>query len=177
MKLLQSLILIVLLSSTLAAPASWLTEPYIGYGQLSLKLGDEVIINGEATSYILGAKTGFQIGQNIYIAADYSRAGPYEIKFKQRYYGASIDSGYFNLYSGGIGVEYNFGTWMLWYGLYPYHVLAENKIDFQLKGQMKRLGLGFSLDAKTKLYFNYENSSLRRNRTFILGTGNLHSIH
>jgi hypothetical protein len=160
MNILQLLFVIILSLPICYSHASWVTEPYLGFGQLSLKLGDEVLINGEATSYSLGIRSGIQLGQNLVLAADYSRAGPYQVKFKVRHYGTSIDSGYFTLYSGGLGLRYTFGNWMLWAGQYPYHVLEEHKIDFQLKGTMKRVGIGLTLDSKTNIYFHYDTSSV-----------------
>jgi hypothetical protein len=161
MKLLQLLIAFWTLTYITAAKAAWITEPYLGYGQISLKLGDEMLINGESTSYVLGARTGYKMGANLLLAADYSRAGPYNLKFKNRYYGTSIDSGLFTLYTAGLGIELQLGQWMLWLGGYPYHTLEEHKIDMQMKGSLRRAGLGFSLDAKTSIYFQYESSELK----------------
>lgn len=160
MKFLQLLILIEILICTQHSKAGWETNPYLGYGQLSLQLGDEVLVNGQAASYVLGVKSGWSLGQNFLIALDYSRSGPFELGFKHRYYGTSIDSGLFTLFSGGLGLEYNIGSWTFWYGSYPYHTLEEQRIDFQMKGTMTRLGIGIDLDSKTTVHFNYETSKL-----------------
>ncbi len=160
MKLLQWLFALFLFLHAQTLSAGLVTKPYLGFGQLSLSLGSEQLIKGESTSYILGARSGVKLGENFYLAADYSRAGPYNLKFKNNYYGTSIDSGLFTLYSGGIGIEYLVGSWMLWYGIYPYHALEEHRIDFQMKGAMTRAGIGLTLDAKLSLSFQSETSSL-----------------
>lgn len=160
MTLLQLLFTIFLFLYPQALLANIVTKPYLGFGQMSLSLGNESLIKGESSSYVLGAQTGIMLGPNFYLALDYTRAGPYSVKFKNNYYGTSIDSGFFTLYSGGVGIEYTRGSWMLWYGTYPYHALEEHRIDFQMKGTMTRTGLGFTLDSKLSLYFHYEKSNL-----------------
>jgi len=159
MTYLQYLIGSLILFITLSANAVWLTEPYLGYGQLSLQLGNIAMVDGESTGYTLGARTGLQAGP-LFFGADYSRSGPYHMTFKNSYYGSSIDSGLFTVFSGGLGVKYTFGSWMLWIGKYPYHFVEEHKIDFQLKGAMDRVGLGWIIDQHLNLYFQYETSTL-----------------
>lgn len=156
----QYVILIFLYLFSIPSKASWTTEPYLGYGQLSLALGNKTLVKGEGVGYILGARTGWQLG-SLFIGGDYSRNGPFKVTFRDRVYGTSITSGLFTIFSGGVGAKYSFGSWMLWVGTYPYHVLEEHRIDFQLKGTMNRYGLGFVLDSKLNIYFQFETSNIQ----------------
>lgn len=158
----QCLIVSLVLFFSLNIQASWQTEPYLGYGQLSAELGNKSLIDGEGMSYILGVRTGVKYS-SFFWGIDYTRSGPFKVLFKSPVYGTSITSGLFTSFNGGVGVNYSFGSWSIWLGQYPYHVLEEHRIDFQMKGVMTRVGLGFSIDQKTNVYFQYENSSVKIN--------------
>ncbi len=156
----QYFISFLVLFFSISLKAEWFTEPYLGYGQLTTSLGNKAIIDGEGMGYLLGAKTGLKLN-SLFIGADYARSGPFKVMYKSSIYGTSITSGLFTSYSGGLGLKYSFGSWSIWYGRYPYHVLEEQRIDFQMKGSMNRWGLGFVIDQKTLVYFQYESSKVQ----------------
>lgn len=140
--------------------AEWVTKPYLGYGQMSLQMGSENLIDSQASSYTLGAQTGILIGSNLYIGADYSRSGPFTMPLKNSYYGDAFKNGLFTLYSGGYGIQYNFRGITLWVGTYAYHRLEEHRIDLRMKGNLTRVSLGFNIDSVFSVNLNYDKSTL-----------------
>jgi hypothetical protein len=162
MRALQWLIHILFVLSSYPAEGAWVTKPYLGFGQMNLSLGQGLLINGSSTGSVLGAKTGWMMSPNFYLALDYSRSGPFLLPFKDSIYGTSITSGLFALTSGGLGLEYQGQRWSFWYGRYLLQTLQEHRVDFQMKGAMQRLGLGFALDPKftLNLYSDFSEFSL-----------------
>ncbi len=125
-------------------------EPYLGYGQSNLKLG--TTIDGTTQGYLLGLRLGFDMGKSLFIAADYSRGGPFAYTVPPVSSSSSSTQLVFNSFATGGGLGINIGIFDIWIGYYPQHTLQEYLKNFRMTGTMTRLGFG--LQVSKGLYLN-----------------------
>jgi hypothetical protein len=158
MKLKQFLLVFFLITLGEISLAELLFKPYLGLGQSTIVLGSGNLVNGNIRGYLLGLRLGLPLTNSIYIAADYSRGGPYEYSIIDRYQNANYPKTIFNIFSGGAGIGINGSTLTFWYGVYPYHIINEYNLDFRMKGEMRRLGMGLRVGRDLELHFFSDSS-------------------
>jgi hypothetical protein len=161
MKLKQFLLVFFLVHVDTAVNAELLFKPYLGLGQSTIVLGQGSTVNGNMQGYLLGLRVGLPITNSIYIAADYSRGGPYVYTITSQNQNSSYPQMIFNIYSGGAGIGFDGSTLTFWVGYYPYHVLNEYNLDFRMQGTLQRVGLGLRVGRELEVQFFSDSSELK----------------
>jgi hypothetical protein len=161
MKLKQFLLVFFLFLGSEISIAELLFNPYLGLGQSTIVLGTGNLVKGNMQGYLLGLRLGLPITKSIYIAADYSRGGPYEYTIIDNYQSANYPKTIFNIYSGGAGIGFDTSALTFWIGYYPYHIVNEYNLDIRMQGALRRLGFGFRVGRELELQFFSDSSEIK----------------
>jgi hypothetical protein len=143
MKQKQNLLFMVFLFFSHFARAGIFIEPYLGLGSGKINTGDEVVLTGDLSGYLIGLRSGYSFGQTLYLGLDYNRVGPSNFKITYPYTNYVDQTLVMTFFSYGLSLSVNLGPIRLFASQSPSASLIEYTKDFHYNGQMQSLGMGW----------------------------------